>query len=83
MKNISQTEKKLKRLEETLENYRNQLDTLTGVEENFDKFLEDLTSKFNLTQSEILETKSELLRKRIAGLQRDKEALRIQEEQLK
>lgn len=80
VKNKSDTELKLKKLEEVLETYNNQINTLSGVEENWSKVLNELQEKFSLTQAEILETKSELLRKRIATLRQQAEVQALEED---
>lgn len=68
MSNIKNTQNKLKRLEATLDNYNNQLQELNQLDADFNKKLKELQDQWSLTQAEILETKSSLLRNQIEGL---------------
>jgi hypothetical protein len=70
MKNITDTELKLKRLELTLENYKKQLDELKKIDSCTDSALKKIQGAFDLTMAEILETKSALLRNQIITLQK-------------
>jgi chromosome segregation ATPase len=70
MTNISTSENKLVRLEETLVHYKEQLDELSLLSEVSKEALERLMGEYNLTQAEILETKSALLRQQITNLQK-------------
>lgn len=70
MSNITATELKLKRLEETLKHYKEQIEELNLLDEQFDVKLKELQGAFDLTQAEILETKSALLRNQISNLKK-------------
>jgi hypothetical protein len=69
MNNISATEEKLKRLEETLLVYKQQLERISSLDTNASEQIKNLQDSFTLTRAEILETKSELLRNQISKLQ--------------
>lgn len=71
MSQISQTEEKLKRLQETLENYKIQISEVNKNSDNWKQELQRLQNDFQITQAEILETHSELLRKQISSLQKN------------
>jgi len=62
-------EAKLLRLEKTLESLNQQLSALARTESNWKEKLEVLKTEYSLTEAEILETKSSLLRKQIRNLE--------------
>jgi len=64
----SNTEEKIKRLKETLASIETDISRLKAVEGNWTKQLKDLQTEFHLTEAEILETKSELLRRKMNSL---------------
>jgi len=68
LKQKTQLEKKLQRLQEELEKIK---DELNGINHTTNRsFLEQLQTRWALTEAEILETKSALLRKTITDKQR-------------
>lgn len=68
--NKSNAEEKLKRLQETIGQIENQIKSVDKTKSDWQSSLEILKTKFSLTESEILEVRSELLRKQITNLQR-------------
>ena len=68
MKNIQDTELKLKRLEETLQGYKNQIERLSSLDQNLDIQIENLQKEFELTYSDILIIRSSLLTAQIEKL---------------
>jgi len=71
MKSKSDAEGKIKRLQQTLAALESQITAVNTNESNWQKQLRDLQTQFSLTEAEILETKSELLRKKISSLQKE------------
>lgn len=72
MKNITNVKEKLQKLEETLTGYQKQLEKLDTFSDEYDALVENLTLLHSLVHSEILETKSQLLRSQISRLERMK-----------
>lgn len=71
METKDQISRKIARLQTQLEQIQTTMSTLDRGTTDWQKALEGLKLQFNLTESEILETKSQLLRKQIAELQRN------------
>lgn len=71
VKSKNDTAKKLKRLQETLANLESQISKVNTTETNWQNELKRLQTQFSLTEAEILETKSALLRKQLSALQKD------------
>jgi len=65
---------KILRLQKQLQSYEDQLSEIPKNTENFQQAIEQLKERWNLTNAEILETKSELLRKQISRLEAQKAA---------
>lgn len=70
MKNQEATTKKLLKLEETLENYRQQITELDTNSATWEVELKKLKDQWNLTDAEILELRSQLLREQISEMQK-------------
>lgn len=70
MTNIANAEEKIKRLQSTIAEIDNQIQSVDKTRSNWQAELDILKTKFLLTESEILETKSELLRRQITNLQK-------------
>lgn len=70
MSNIEKTQEKLERLQKTLQEQQTQLSVFNKETKNWEEAIEDLKVKFQLTQSEILEVQSELLRSQIKNLEK-------------
>lgn len=64
------TEKKILKLQETLAKLEQQISSVSTNEKNWKSKLEFLQTEHSLTAAEILETKSELLRRQISSLQK-------------
>lgn len=65
----SQIEEKVKKLQETLTELETQISNIRTYNGNWRSELERLKEQFTLTEAEILEARSELLRQKIANLQ--------------
>jgi chromosome segregation ATPase len=70
MSNIEKTQEKLERLQKTLQEQQTQLSVFNKETKNWEEAIEDLKMRFQLTQSEILEVQSELLRSQIKNLEK-------------
>lgn len=68
--NKTNAEEKIKRLQETLLEIQNQIEKVDFTQKDWEDRVGLLKTKFSLTESEILETKSELLRQQITNLQK-------------
>jgi len=68
MSNISATKNKMKRLRETLDEYERQLVEINSTQEGWQNRLKELQDLHQLTEAEILETRSALLRSQISAL---------------
>jgi len=71
VKSKSDTEVKLKRLQEQLTEIDKQISTVNTNESNWKSQLNSLQTNHSLTEAEILETKSEILRKKINSLRKE------------
>lgn len=69
MINKSNAENKIKKLQDTLNSYQSQIESIDKTQRNWTEKLDDLKLKFELTESEILEIRSALLRKQISALE--------------
>jgi len=69
MASISNAQVKLKKLEAALAEYQNQLSKVQTLEEDWGSQLDLILKKFQLTEAEILETKSQILREQLESLQ--------------
>lgn len=68
MNNKKLANEKISRLEKVLQEYDSQLETINTNSSNWKKTLEDLKLDYSLTEAEILELKSSLLREKIQNL---------------
>lgn len=75
MKNKNLANEKIRRLEKVLLEYESQLEAIDTNNSNWKKILEDLKLDYNLTEAEILELKSSLLREKIQNLKLKADAL--------
>jgi len=69
MKSISNAQQRLKKLEAALADYQRKLSVLDRTKEDWDSQLDLILKKFQLTEAEILETKSQILREQLNSLQ--------------
>lgn len=70
MKNQNATEEKIRKLQEVIEGYRTQLASVDTTKANWEVELKKLKDAWNLTDAEILELRSRLLREKISEMQR-------------
>lgn len=68
----NQAERKLTRLQKTLEDLEKQIQTAETAESTNQQTLERLMNEWQLTQAEILESKSALLRGQLKALEKEK-----------
>lgn len=68
MKNKKLANEKISKLEKVLQEYDSQLETIDINSSTWKKTLEDLKLNYSLTEAEILELKSSLLREKIQNL---------------
>lgn len=70
MKNSKSTEMKIQDLQLVIEGYRTQIASVDTTKANWEVELKKLKDAWNLTDAEILELRSQLLREQISELQR-------------
>lgn len=70
MNNIKLTQEKIERLNGVLEEYSRQIEAIDTNSSNWKETLKELRSDFNLTEAEILELRSSLLREKIQDLKK-------------
>jgi len=70
MSSIEDAKKKIKRLELTLEELDKKINGINSMESNWQEQLKEIQTVHLLTESEILEEKSRLLRAKISSLQK-------------
>lgn len=75
MRNKSNTEAKIEKLQETLKDYSHQLEVLKGTKGQWQEEIKRLKLQFSLTESEILELRSQLLRSAISRTEAELEML--------
>lgn len=68
MRNKILANEKISKLEKVLQDYNLQLEAIDTNSTNWKKYLEDLKLEYSLTEAEILELKSSLLREKIQNL---------------
>lgn len=73
MNNKNQLQEKINKLTETLAEYSKQLEEIDTTSSDWKRALTEIQSKWNLTESEILELRSSLLREKISELQKTAE----------
>lgn len=69
MSQITNSQAKLKRLEEALTGYQNQLQKVVDSAGDMEATKQLILKKFQLTEAEILETKSQILREQLESIQ--------------
>lgn len=70
MKNQNATEIKIQKLQEVIEGYRLQISKVESTKGNWEVELKTLKDSWNLTDAEILELRSQLLREKISEMQK-------------